>query len=206
MAGPKKPSVNDLNRHLHARFTEIREVRGDQFPVFCIEHGLSPEQVGWLKKQVGAAVRNHGLGTWWDARYLPLLVATSEIGYIYQGTGTDFWPKLEGHIGASIWPEERSRLSDLFDAGRLEHGLKKPADTRWTRAFRHIAWPIANSVAPREIQADLVATVRHHLESWSAEISEPDRISQLRTSAYLLYDLQAVQKHFLFFLLEELVD
>ena len=39
---------------------------------------------------------------WWRMHDLPLIVAATEVGYRYRGTGTDFWPLLEKELGIDL--------------------------------------------------------------------------------------------------------
>lgn len=143
-----------LARH----FEGLQESR--EGPVFFIEHGLSAADSEQLRKAVSRAARHHPLQSgWWSGHPLPLLVAATEIGYAYRGSGTDFWPKLESALGTHISPKARQRIRDLFDSCSIRYGGARPPVTPWTRAFRLIAWPITHALVPLEFHRQLSATL-----------------------------------------------
>lgn len=172
----------DLHRQLADRFNTLRAARG-ALPVYGLEHGLDSEECQQLVRSVGEQVRRHGIGAYWRDRYLPLLIAATETGYVYLGTGTDFWPKFASSIGAEVSGADREALTSLFEVGHRVFGLCKPVDTPWTRAFRHIAWPITNAVAPREIQRPLANALRDVLSRISVSADEVTLIEGLRSAA-----------------------
>lgn len=105
-------------------------------------------------------------GTWWSLHPLPLLVAVTEIGYIYRGTGTDFWPIFADRLGDTSL-HDRASLSNLFRRTTERFGLAKPADTPWNHAFCHIAWPVFHAILPLELHRPLARAlrdVRTHLD------------------------------------------
>lgn len=172
----------ELHDGLAERYASLRATRGG-LPVFCLEHGLDPEARVRLVSLVGAEIRRRGIGRWWRDRYLPLLAVASETGYSYLGTGTDFWPRLSSDIGADVAPHEREELSALFAAGHREHGLRRPVPTPWNRAFRHIAWPIANAVAPKEIHRPLASTLRVAFRNPPDDLGEAALVEALTQAA-----------------------
>jgi len=90
--------VLNIHRRLSDRYLSLRESRST-LPVFSIEHGLNEDERTRLETIVSSAVRRYGTSPeYWRNAYLPLLAAASEVGYVYQGTGTDFWPKLEKRL------------------------------------------------------------------------------------------------------------
>jgi hypothetical protein len=174
--------ISKLHNVLAQRYSSLKAVRG-QLPVFCLEHGLAPEARKRLISLVGTEVRRRGVGRWWRDRYLPLLAAASETGYSYLGTGTDFWPRLSSDLGADIAPHEREDLSGYFALGHREHGLRKPVPTPWNRAFRHIAWPICNAMAPLEIHRPLAKALREAFRNLADHLDEATLVEALRYAA-----------------------
>lgn len=175
--------IDQLHGMLSERMRSLRSAR-DGLPVFCLEHGLDPDGRARVVSLAGAAVRSFGISRWWRGRYLPLLIAAAETGYTYLGTGTDFWPKFAAALGAEISTHDREVLSSLFEAGHREHGIPRPVTTPWNRAFRHIAWPISNAIAPMEIHRPLAAAL---LELFRNRPEEPD-------DAMLVEGLRAVAR------------
>lgn len=148
----------DLQRHLHERFSELRDSR--RGAVFFVEHGLGGAELDDLRADVRASLRTHPLESgWWDQHDLPLLVAATEVGYRYQGSGTDFWPRLEEELGFGLPAESRQRIKDLFvRAVELFRGAR-PANTAWAQAFHLIAWPITHALLPVEFHRPLAVTL-----------------------------------------------
>lgn len=116
-----------------------------------MEHGLSRADLAKVCADVREGLRWHPIGGgWWNSRPLPLLVAATEVGYDYRGTGTDFWPVfgqrygIAGHI-------DRQALSGLFEREAARHKLAVPPATAWNKAFCHIAWPVLHAIMPREL-------------------------------------------------------
>jgi hypothetical protein len=142
--------LDDLQESLSAHFA-ARAAAQPAMPGYLFEHGLDAPARDELAASVREALGQHSLTSeWWAARALPLLVATTEIGYDYEGTGTDFWPKFADQLGVA-GHVERQALSRLFARVSERYGLAVPGDTPWNDAFCHIAWPILHAVMPREL-------------------------------------------------------
>jgi len=181
---PRKGGMEGWHDRLAERFATLRAARDDA-PLFCLEHGLDEDKRRALLSAVGGEVRRRGISDWWKDRYLPLLVAATETGYAYMGTGTDFWPKFSESIGARVARSEKETLSRLFERGHLQVGLRKPVLTPWTKARRHIAWPIVNAVAPMEIHRPLANALRevYLFGNRGADADETAFVETLRTIA-----------------------
>lgn len=154
--------MDELNHHLTKRFEALRD--GRTGPVFFLEHGLPADERDDLFALVRNACRDHPIdATWWRERSLPLLVAATEVGYRYQGCGTDFWPLLGEELQFRISDPERQALKELFReaAGRFRGAV--PKATPWSEAFHLIAWPIVHAIVPVEFHrrlATLLADLR----------------------------------------------
>lgn len=92
---------------------------------------------------------------WWSTHYLPLLVVASNFGYEFKGPTTEFWGPLESTLEAKFNHESRRALSSLFRVAVRELQVAEPNDSPWSRQFCHIAWPIAHSVLPLDLQLPL---------------------------------------------------
>ena len=145
-------SYDELNAKLETRYRALAEER-DGAPVYAIEHGYNEEDVRNLTTTIALRLREMGAigpGIAW-----PLLALTAEIGYAYRGLLSGYWPHLEAALGLSLPTRERETLSDHHLRAHKAIGLAHPDDTPFSRAFRHIAWPLANALAPRQIHAGL---------------------------------------------------
>jgi hypothetical protein len=176
-------TLDNFHEKVVENITVLRAQRGDN-PVYAIEHGLQSNETDEMFNAVGAAVRQFGISKWWwKGRSLPLLVAAAEVGYEYRGTGTNFWPKLEQRFGAGIAANDRANLSILFDEAHSNFGIKRPVASRWTKAFRHIAWPIANAVVPKELHRPLASALRQAMLVSSSQQPDNELAHQLARAA-----------------------
>lgn len=159
----------DLQRHLRERFSELRDARRGS--VFFVEHGLRADELDELRGGVRTSLRSHPLeSVWWDQHDLPLLVAATEVGYRYRGSGTDFWPLLEDELRVELPAPSRQRIKDLFEhATERLRGARPPA-TAWAHAFHLIAWPIAHALLPVEFHRPFAMT----LANLRASVGEAD--------------------------------
>lgn len=155
-----------LHASLTVHFEELRGARGDG-PLYLLEHGLSGADLEAVLRTTQYCLRHHRIeGSWWHLYPLPLLVAATEIGYTYRGTGTDFWPIFARRL-EEIPLSDRSALSNLFRQSADRFGLATPADSPWNRAFCHIAWPVLHAILPIELHRPLARAlrdVRAHLD------------------------------------------
>jgi hypothetical protein len=161
--------MNDFQRRLSERFSALRDSR--RGAVFFVEHGLDAHEIDELRGAVRWSLRSQPLeSSWWDSCDLLLLVAATEVGYRYRGSGTDFWPLLETELGCDVLPLARQRVKDLFvRASERFRGVKPPV-TAWAEAFHLIAWPIAHALLPLEFHR-LFATT---LASLRASVRDAD--------------------------------
>lgn len=148
----------EFQRVLAERFAGLRDTR--QGAVFFVEHGLDVNEYEELRGAVRRSVLLHALDSgWWDDHDLPMMVAATEVGYRYRGSGTDFWPLLESEIGAELSASDRHRVRDLFvNASSRFRGVRPPA-TAWAEVFHFIAWPIAHALLPLEFHRPFAMTL-----------------------------------------------
>ena len=176
----------ETHRVLDERYRALRESRSG--PVFFIEHGLSEGEIADVFTDVGRHLPVHPLeGMWWQAHCLPLLIAATEVGYRYRGTGTDFWPVLESEFGVEFSAASRRSIRDLFESASLTYGGVQPPVTHWAKAFRLIAWPITHALVPCEFHRPLALTIAN-LRVNVGQVSDDDlhraiRIASSSTSA-----------------------
>lgn len=143
---------DELDAHLEARYSALAEER-EGAPVYAIEHGLDLDDARALTSTVARWLR--ATGTIGPGIAWPLLALTAEIGYAYKGLLSGYWPHLEAALGLPLPARERQTLSDHHGRAHRAVALARPDDTPFSRAFRHIAWPLANALAPRQIHAGL---------------------------------------------------
>ncbi len=166
---------------LAARYALLRETRAG--PVFFIEHGLAEAETVDLISDVRAAVEVHPLDSrWWDAHSLSLIATSTEAGYRYRGSGTDFWPMLAGEFGAEIGNTSRQRVRDLFSSAAKTYRGAHPPHTPWAEAFHLIAWPITHALIPREFHRSLALTLAS-LRANVADLDDVELCDAIRVAA-----------------------
>ena len=137
--------------------------------IYFLDHGISSESLGALFHCVKQSLKTSSLESLlWKTSYLPLLVCAVEVGYAYEGNGTDFWPLLEKKLEHSFGIDGRIRLSSWFERASQQFSGVVPGGSDWEQVFCHIAWPITHSVAAKDIRrpfADCLRRFRGSLDS-----------------------------------------
>jgi hypothetical protein len=158
--------IERLHAMFAAHFAEVRATRADA-PLYLLEHGFEGKDLAHVMGAVRSALGRHRVESgWWTGHPLPLLIAATEIGYAYRGTGTDFWPIFAERL-VYVSVGDRAALSTLFRRWAAKLGLAQPPDSPWNLAFCHIAWPVLHAILPIELHQPLARTlrdVRAHLD------------------------------------------
>lgn len=176
--------IERLHALLTAHFTELRAARGDA-PVYLLEHDFDAADLKMLSATVRSSLARHPIEAhWWVPRPLPLLVAATEIGYVYRGTGTDFWPIFAEQLGQTSLGD-RGALSALFRQSVARLGLAQPPETAWNLAFCHIAWPVLHAILPIELHQSLARAVRDVRSHLDLGASDAALIAPIRNRAQL---------------------
>ena len=118
----------------------------------------------------------------WSSHPLPLLIATTEVGYRYRGPGTDFWPVLEQELDTSFGPIARQKLRDLFVISATKHRGVHPPNSPWACAFHLIAWPITHALLPVEFHRPFATTLAN-LHARVRELDDADLYKAVRFAA-----------------------
>lgn len=155
--------LEDYDNVLGKRFMELASQR-PVGSVFLLEHGLHSDDVERMKSLLRQEIDLHRgrLGNVINLTsfFWPLLVLTTEVGYRYDGCGTDFWPLLANDLGRSFTePEIRNDIRAKFEAAHRRCHIIKPLETPWAKQFRLIAWPITNAVLPRDIRRQFMESI-----------------------------------------------
>ena len=153
-------------RNTHNRLAEHFALKrmADQDAVastYFADHGLTADEYESLRSLVHDGLLCKSLESFdWSSAYLPLLVCAVEVGYDYEGNGTDFWPTLEQSLGRPFGFNDRERLSNWFAKASACYGGVTPGDSDWEKAFCHIAWPITHAVAAKDIRRPFADCLR----------------------------------------------
>jgi hypothetical protein len=177
--------IDALQQGLAAHFEERRAEHPGRL-LYLLEHGRFGDSADALLSAVRDALADHSIDSgWWNARSLPLLVAATEVGYDYEGTGTDFWPIFERRF-AVFDPFDRQILSRLFETAASRYGLAKPSETPWNLSFCHIAWPVLHAILPSELLQPLTRALREVRGRIDLEATDADLLAPIRSRAVLV--------------------
>lgn len=128
---------------------------------YFADHGLGNDQCDELREIVRGALRCRPLDSVdWQTAHLPLLVCAVEVGYGYEGNGTDFWPNLATELRHDFSVDDRTRLSKWFANASEKYDGVAPGESEWEKAFCHIAWPITHAVAAKDIRRPFADCLR----------------------------------------------
>lgn len=165
---------------LEAHFTALAALRRPHgYPVYALEHGLSAEQIDALAALASATLYPHGPN---DRHWLIWTVLGAEAGYAY--TGDEYWPTLERAPGEWRDNHRRRWLRLQYERFRDQFGGPQPVG-RWADQFSQIAWPIANAILPRYLQAHFAAQL--HAKRWalaSLAVSDSANLGNLLREDY----------------------
>ena len=175
-------ALSKFEAEIRTAFEQLREQR-QGLPVYGLEHGLTAAQIPELKRALGHLVRYQSGDSSFRKFPLSVVACSSEIGYEYRGTGTDFWPKLEAEIAAGIDEAAKEAHTKAFRYAQKKFGLKSPPDTPWARNFRHISWPISNAIAAKEIHRPLATALRRTMTFAFANASIEELVARLTIEA-----------------------
>lgn len=150
------------HRELVERFSRpVGDNENDARAQYFADHGLTNDQCGELREIVRGALSCKSLDSFdWQTAHLPLLVCAVEVGYSYEGNGTDFWPTLATELQHDFSVDDRNRLSKWFANASEKYGGVTPGTSDWEQAFCHIAWPITHAVAAKDIRRPFADCLR----------------------------------------------
>jgi hypothetical protein len=160
-----------------ATLTDLRKPIG--YPVYALEHGLDPDAIAALAPAASTDLRVFGAR---DKYWLVWIVLSAEAGYRY--AGEEFWPELE--VAPGEWRNNTNRtwLRRQYERFADRFGGPTPVGI-WAEQFSNIAWPIANAILPRYLQAHFAEHLfasRYALADLAA--SDAHRIGALLSDQY----------------------
>ena len=171
----------EIHRKLDERYHKLKDSR--KSPIYFIEHGLSQREVDHVVEEIRLLLNSYPIECkWWDANYLPLIVAATEVGYRYRGNGTDFWPNIEDRFGVPVNVNDRHRIRRHFHKASSIYRGAQPPDTPWARAFCIIVWPITHALLPIEFHRQL-AIVLKNLRNNVSELDDKELHDAIRIAA-----------------------
>lgn len=175
--------LQDTHAHIASRFENLSKTRQDSSRfVFFSEHSLSYDCLTQLRGELCEALCNHSLCDYfWTSAHLPLVIFATEVGYEYEGNGTDFWPTLGNSLGYHFAIDDRRQLSYWFRIAAERYSGVCPGHSDWERQFCHIAWPITHAVAAKDIRRPFADCLRRF--DGSVEDDDASIVSQLASIA-----------------------
>lgn len=96
-------------------------------------------------------VPSHNLDNLIARAPLFICAVASEIGFRFEGVGTEYWAKLSGALGLSITMTQRARIGDAFEALSKKYRISRPSESAFSSHFSIISWPIANALLPIDL-------------------------------------------------------
>lgn len=155
-------SLEEWQTRLESHFRDLQSRRallGIDLPIFGLEHGLSPEEVESIQRDVRAHIAarppriQHSLA--W-------VVYSCELGYLY--AGDEYWQTFEEATPGWVQYGNRYWLRRIFSQFHKNFSGARPIG-RWANHFSIICWPIHHAILPKDLQRHLARTlyqVRHH--------------------------------------------
>lgn len=80
-----------------------------------------------------------------------LCAIAAEIGFRFEGVGTEYWAKLSSALGLPISLAQRSQIGDAFAALARKYEISRPSESAFSSHLSIISWPIANALLPIDL-------------------------------------------------------
>ena len=166
-------ALDELQDQLLTHFQSLANTRKPSgFPVFALEHGLSPEQIKRIRALLRARIQNRQrLARHW----LLWAIHASEAGYDYKGD--EYWPSFETQT--PNWQYgDRPKVKSWFQKFQESFNGVEPSGP-WAVHFSIIAWPITHALLPLYLQrqfAKLLYDLRFRLASASLDAASIGRL------------------------------
>lgn len=176
-----------LARH----FTALAATRaGSGFPIFALEHPLTPIEVEQMSSLLRAHIRSHDrLG---PNHWLCWVVYATEIGYGY--TGDEYWQSFV-EVTPGWQFQHRDALRTRFRKFQQTYSGVIPSGA-WAANFPIIAWPITHSILPKYLQYQFAYAI-YQLRFRLARFGGLDSASAGRMLASYSYDTSTRFQQFL---------
>lgn len=166
-------ALDEVQDQLLTHFQSLANTRKPSgFPVFTLEHGLSPEQIKHIRALLCARIqkRQHLAPHW-----LLWAIHASEAGYDYKGD--EYWPSFETQT--PNWQYgDRPKVKSWFQKFQESFSGVEPSGP-WAERFSIIAWPITHALLPLYLQrqfAKLLYDLRFRLASASLDAASIGRL------------------------------
>jgi hypothetical protein len=83
----------------------------------------------------------------------PLFICSiaSEIGFLFEGIGTEYWGKFSNALGLDISLAQRAKIGEMFNRLASKYNISSPSESAFSEHFSIISWPIANALLPIDL-------------------------------------------------------
>jgi len=158
-------ALEEWQARLERHFADLHAQRGDK-PLFALEHGLSPPELGALE----SAVRGYVLTSPPSLSHrLAWIVYAAEIGYGY--AGDEYWQTFELKTPGWTVRGNREWIRERFRGFHRQYGGAAPSG-QWSGQFSIICWPITHAILPTDLQRQLARILYELRDSFSADLFE----------------------------------
>lgn len=138
----------ELQSRLEGHFALLADQRSSRgYPLYALEHGLSADEIEKL-----CAALNDDLSKSRMVRpryWLSWIVFAAEVGYAYDGD--EYWTSFQNRIAAWQRFGDRDVIREFFRKFAEKYSGFTPQG-RFAEHFTIIAWPIAHSILPQDLQ------------------------------------------------------
>lgn len=172
--------LRDVAASLQERFGRLaaeRKQLGN--PVYALEHGLTVSEIEAVRIAASIEYRNFGIV---QGHWLVWLALAAEAGYSYNGE--EFWPEFSADRAQWRSGSDRTWLRRRHELFRDRYGGPHPTGD-WAGHFNIIAWPIANAVLPRFLQAYFAEHLFAERYSLARSVAmDPDALGTVLLASY----------------------
>lgn len=140
--------LEKAQKRLEAHFSELhrrRALRG--CPVYALEHNMRPEEIDALGAALSADLQTvrYASNRYWMA----WIIIATEIGYTFDGD--EYWRTFAQRIPGWNVFGSREQIRSWFVTFQKKYKGFVPTGS-WAQHFSIIAWPIAHSILPMDLQ------------------------------------------------------
>ncbi|CAN7216801.1 hypothetical protein [Mesorhizobium sp. LjNodule214] len=75
----------------------------------------------------------------------------AEIGFRFEGVGTEYWAKLGDALGLTITIAQRAKIGEAFESIATRYKISRPSLSTFSDHFSIMSWPIANALLPIDL-------------------------------------------------------
>ena len=140
--------MTEIQARLENHFLSLSCQRAELgYPVYALEHALSSLEITSIRTTLSDELHRQKVLS--REHWLLWVIVAAEIGYSYNGE--EYWTSFEQAIPSWQTFGNRETIRDWFELFAKRYTGFSPTG-RWAKHFSIIAWPIAHSILPRDLQ------------------------------------------------------